>query len=192
MTQEEIDATEPTPGWWARTLHYVNTMREEPVGVALAMQATQEGQQVALNNEITIPSFEKHYGYTKEDDEIAFFVEHAEADAEHSRRQLDLAAKYLDTPELQARALKVCGRGRPSPLGEHQRHLRDARARPTADAAGRRGGLACPILLSRTARASHPSIRRALICAIAPLPERAATQGEVVVRIAGRQSKTSR
>ncbi len=108
MTQDEIENTEPTPGWWGRTLHYVNTMREEPVGVALAMQATQEGQQVALNTEITIPSFAKHYGYTAEDDEISFFVEHAEADAEHSRRQLDLAVKYLDTPELQARALKVC------------------------------------------------------------------------------------
>lgn len=108
MTDAEIEDLEITPGWWARTLHYVHVTQEEPVGVVLAMQSTQEGQQVALNTEITIPSFEKHYGYGKDDPEIGFFVEHAEADLEHSTRQLDLAARYLDTPELQKRALEVC------------------------------------------------------------------------------------
>ena len=109
LSDEEIRRTEPTPAWWARTLHYLQTNRDEPVGVALAMESSQEGQQVALNNEVTIPSFEKHYGFTRDSAEIAFFVEHAEADREHSTRQLNLCEKYLDTPELRARAIEICG-----------------------------------------------------------------------------------
>ena len=108
LSEREVRTTEMTAAWWARSLYYLNVLREEPVGVALAMQSTQEGQQVALNNEVTIPSFEKHYGFTRSSPEIGFFVEHAEADLEHSTRQLDLAAKYLDTPALGDRALEVC------------------------------------------------------------------------------------
>lgn len=104
----EVKNLKPSPVWRGRILHYVECLREEPIGVALAMQSTQEGQQVALNTEITIPSFEKHYGFTKDSPEIAFFVEHAEADLEHSERQLALCEKYLDTPELKQRALEVC------------------------------------------------------------------------------------
>ncbi len=91
-----------------RRLHYVQTMRDEPLGVILAMQATLEGQQPALNKEITIPSFTTHYGFAKESKEIAFFVEHAEADEEHSARQIALCEKYIDSPAVAARALEVC------------------------------------------------------------------------------------
>lgn len=108
LTDDEVRSVKPTPPWLARTLHYVTVLREESIGVALAMQSTQEGQQVALNNEITIPSFTKHYGYTVDSPEIAFFVEHAEADLEHSQRQLGLCEKFLSTPEDQQRALVVC------------------------------------------------------------------------------------
>ncbi len=108
LSEDEVRNHAMSPAWIGRSLHYVQCMREEPIGVALAMQSTQEGQQVALNVEVTIPSFIKHYGYTKDSPEIGFFVEHAEADLEHSNRQLDLCVKYLDTPELQARALVVC------------------------------------------------------------------------------------
>jgi len=107
LTDAEVRAMEPTPAWWGRTLHYVHTTRDEPVGVVLAMQTTQEGQQVALNLEVTLPAFAKHYGFPKGSPEIAFFEEHAEADAEHSSRQLKLCEKYLTTPELERRALKV-------------------------------------------------------------------------------------
>ena len=99
--------THPTAAWWGRALHYVRTMQHEPVGVVLAMQSTQEGQQVALNKEVTLPAFAKHYGYPRGSRAIAFFEEHAEADDEHSTRQINLAIKYLDTPALQARACKV-------------------------------------------------------------------------------------
>ncbi len=106
-TDDEVRNIQRTPAWWARTLHYVNCMREEPLGVVLAMLSTQEGQQVALNRDLTIPAFQKHYGFAADDPAIGFFVEHAEADLEHSGRQLDLCVKYLDTPELRRRALAV-------------------------------------------------------------------------------------
>jgi pyrroloquinoline quinone (PQQ) biosynthesis protein C len=103
----EVEAMEPTPGWWARTLLYVRTMHEEPVGVALAMQSTQEGQMVALNRDVTLPALEKHYGFKRGAPQIAFFEEHEAADEVHSSKQIELCAKYLDTPELQKRALQV-------------------------------------------------------------------------------------
>ena len=49
------------PAWHARRLHYAHTLREEALGTILAMQATQEGQQPALNKELTSPSFLEHY-----------------------------------------------------------------------------------------------------------------------------------
>ena len=72
------------------------------------MLSTQEGQQPELNAEITIPAFAKHYGYARDAKEIKFFVEHEAADEEHSRRQLDLCAKYLEDRSLHDRARKVC------------------------------------------------------------------------------------
>ena len=107
LTDKQVKALKPTPAWWARTLHYCRTVQDEPIGVVLAMQATQEGQQVALNIEVTLPAFTKHYGYPKGSPAIAFFEEHAAADEEHSSRQIGLCAKYLDTPALQARAIQV-------------------------------------------------------------------------------------
>lgn len=108
FSEKEVRAKKLTPAWWARSLHYVNCVREEPIGVALAMQSTQEGQQVALNTEITIPSFIKFYGYKKDSPEIGFFVEHAEADLEHSARQMALCEKYLAGTGLDERAIEVC------------------------------------------------------------------------------------
>ena len=96
------------PAWHARRLHYAQTLRDEPLGVILAMQFTQEGQQPALNKEIAIPAFLRHYGFTADSPEIAFFVEHAEADEEHSARQLQLCQKYIDSPSVAARARAVC------------------------------------------------------------------------------------
>ncbi|MBM3486234.1 MAG: hypothetical protein FJX67_06320 [Alphaproteobacteria bacterium] len=107
LGEDAVRTIEPTPAWWARRLHYVHVLREEPLGAALAMQSTQEGQQVALNTEITLPAFEKHYGYKRDAEEIAFFAEHAEADREHSERQLALCAKYIDTAEVAERAFAV-------------------------------------------------------------------------------------
>jgi pyrroloquinoline quinone (PQQ) biosynthesis protein C len=79
----------------------------EPVGVVLAMQTTQEGQMPGLISEVLLPAFETHYGFRPTSPEIEFFTEHDAADVEHSRRQGELCARYLDTPELEARALKV-------------------------------------------------------------------------------------
>jgi pyrroloquinoline quinone (PQQ) biosynthesis protein C len=57
-----------------------------------------------LNVEVVIPALEKHYGHKKNDRAVVFFAEHELADVEHSSHQMALATKYLDTPELQARA----------------------------------------------------------------------------------------
>jgi len=107
MTRQEVMQIEMTPAWWGRALYYLNVARSEPIGVTLAMQFTQEGQMPALNSEVIIPAFEKHYGYKRGDRAIEFFTEHELADQEHSRRQMELAARYVDSPELLSRAKSV-------------------------------------------------------------------------------------
>jgi len=107
LSADEVRNIRMTPAWWGRSLHYATVNMTEPLGVVLAMQSTQEGQQPALNDEVVLPAFEKHYGYKRSAPEVEFFAEHAVADIEHSRRQLELCAKHLTTPELRARALKV-------------------------------------------------------------------------------------
>lgn len=107
MGDAEVKAVKMTPAWWARSLYYYHVTTTEPIGVALAMQTTQEGQMPALMIEVVLPAFAKHYGFKRGAPEIEFFTEHAEADQEHSSRQMELCEKYCDTPELQARALVV-------------------------------------------------------------------------------------
>lgn len=108
LKDREVREMEPTPAWWARALHYERAVREEAIGVILAMQATQEGQMVALNRDVTLPAFARHYGYPRGSRAIAFFEEHAEADAIHSTKQIELCARYLDETSDQKRALVVC------------------------------------------------------------------------------------
>jgi len=110
LKDSEVRALEPTPAWWARTLMYVRTMREEPVGVVLAMQSTQEGQMVALNRDVTLPALEKHYGFRRGSKPIAFFEEHEAADEVHSSKQIELCARYLESAALQKRALEIAER----------------------------------------------------------------------------------
>ncbi len=108
LDEDAVRSTRMSAAWIGRTLHYVHCLREESIGVALAMQSTQEGQQVDLNNEITIPALQAHYGFALDAPEIGFFVEHAEADLEHSRRQIELCEKHLDGDAAKQRALVVC------------------------------------------------------------------------------------
>ncbi len=63
LSETEIRTVKMTPAWWARSLHYYQTTTQEPLGVVLAMQSTQEGQQPALNTEVVLPALAKHYGY---------------------------------------------------------------------------------------------------------------------------------
>jgi pyrroloquinoline-quinone synthase len=107
LSEEDVKNIHVTPAWAARGLFYYHVNSTEPIGVALAMQTTQEGQMPGLISEVLLPAFEKHYGYKRNAREIEFFTEHDAADVEHSRRQIELCAKYLDTPELEARALEV-------------------------------------------------------------------------------------
>ena len=108
IDEEAVRSTKMSASWVGRSLHYVHCLREEPIGVALAMQSTQEGQQVDLNNEITIPAFQAHYGFKYDAPEIGFFIEHAEADLEHSQRQIELCEKYLNNEDDKVRAIEVC------------------------------------------------------------------------------------
>ena len=107
LSEHEVRTTRLTPAWWARSLHYSHTVQQEPIGVVLAMQSTQEGQQPALNGEVVLPALARHYGFPAGAPEIEFFTEHAAADVEHSQRQADLCARYLDTDAVKARALEV-------------------------------------------------------------------------------------
>jgi pyrroloquinoline quinone (PQQ) biosynthesis protein C len=107
LSDDEVRNMKMPPAWWARSLYHYNAVVTEPIGVVLAMQTTQEGQMPGLIGEVLLPAFEKHYGFKRSAPEIEFFTEHDAADVEHSRRQSDLCAKYLDTPELEARALTV-------------------------------------------------------------------------------------
>ncbi len=107
MAADEVRDVDMTAAWWGRALYYLNAARTEPVGVALAMQFTQEGQMPALNSEIVLPALEAHYGIAPTDPAAIFFAEHAMADVAHSERQLGLAERYLGTAEMVDRAASV-------------------------------------------------------------------------------------
>jgi len=107
LSDEAVRSMKMPPAWWARSLYYYHTVATEPVGVVLAMQSTQEGQMPGLIGEVLLPAFETHYGFRRAAPEIEFFTEHDSADIEHSRRQNDLCARYLNTRELESRALRV-------------------------------------------------------------------------------------
>ncbi len=107
LSADDVRTTKMTPAWWARALHYYHTTAHEPIGVVLAMQSTQEGQQPALNKDVVLPALARHYNFPPGSPAIEFFTEHAEADIEHSNRQAELCLKYLDTDALKARALEV-------------------------------------------------------------------------------------
>jgi pyrroloquinoline quinone (PQQ) biosynthesis protein C len=107
LSAEEVRSVKMTPVWWGRSLYYYQTGVQEPIGVVLAMQSTQEGQQPALNTEVVLPALSKHYGFAPGAPEIEFFTEHAAADVEHSKRQADLCARYLDSEVHNARAREV-------------------------------------------------------------------------------------
>ncbi len=102
-----VIATEQLPAWRARSYFYLNTAREEPFPVVVAMQSTQEGQQPAINGERTLPAFEKFHGWGRDAPEIEFFAEHYIADADHSSRQIDLVARLVVNEELRRRALEI-------------------------------------------------------------------------------------
>ena len=63
LSDDEVRNTKMPPAWWARSLYMYHTTANEPVGVILAMQTTQEGQMPGLISEVLLPAFEKHYGF---------------------------------------------------------------------------------------------------------------------------------
>ena len=55
LSDEEVRNMKMLPAWWARSLYYYHSVATEPVGVVLAMQATQEGQMPGLIGEVLLP-----------------------------------------------------------------------------------------------------------------------------------------
>ena len=80
LSDDEVRNTKMPPAWWARSLYMYHTTANEPVGVILAMQTTQEGQMPGLISEVLLPAFENHYGFRGNSPEIEFFTEHDAAD----------------------------------------------------------------------------------------------------------------
>jgi len=92
LSEARVKATRQLTTWRARSYFYMATVRDEPFGVVVAMQSTQEGQQPALNGERMLPAFKRHHGLEMDHPAIEFFAEHYVADADHSGRQIDLVA----------------------------------------------------------------------------------------------------
>lgn len=107
LSNDAVTETEQLPAWRARSYYYINTVREEPFGVIVAMQSTQEGQQPAINGERMLPGLEAHHNYKMDHPDIEFFAEHYIADADHSSRQLDLVARLINTDDLMERAVEI-------------------------------------------------------------------------------------
>ena len=107
LSEAQVRATRQLTTWRARSYFYINTIRDEPFGVVVAMQSTQEGQQPALNGERMLPGFKQHHGLEMDHPAIEFFAEHYVADADHSSRQIDLVAKLITGEDDAARALDV-------------------------------------------------------------------------------------
>src|SRR5262249_12288492 len=87
LSADDVRATKMTPAWWGRALHYYHTTAHEPIGVVLAMQSTQEGQQPALNKEVVLPALAKHYNLPAGSPPIPYFPEHADARSQHTNPQ---------------------------------------------------------------------------------------------------------
>ena len=107
MDDEAVRATEQLPAWRARSYYYLATARDEPFPVVVAMQATQEGQQPAINGERTLPAFEAHHGLTRDHPAIEFFAEHYVAGADHSSRQIELVEELVADEATAERAVAV-------------------------------------------------------------------------------------
>ncbi|MEE2661802.1 MAG: iron-containing redox enzyme family protein [Pseudomonadota bacterium] len=106
ISDQEFGKTELLPTWYARAAYYWWITDSEPAIVRLAVQATQESQLVS-ENERAVKALTEHYGFDTTSSEIAFFVEHSTADVKHGNILLDLVDKHAQTPELQAKCLKL-------------------------------------------------------------------------------------
>ncbi len=107
IAEDQVKHTKQLTTWRARSYFYINTIRDEPFGVIVAMQSTQEGQQPALNGERMLPAFKRHHGLEMDHPAIGFFAEHYVADADHSSRQINLVAKLIQSESDAARAIEV-------------------------------------------------------------------------------------
>ena len=110
LSDEEIENTQPTPGWWAPDAVFATRQPgRSPLGVAPAPCSTQaKRQQVALNTKVITIRLSKHITALTKDDPGNRLLRstHARADlGAFPRGQLDLCEKYI----------RDAGRRRPAP-----------------------------------------------------------------------------
>ena len=101
LSDEEVRNMKMTPAWWARSLYY-HTTANEPVGVVLAMQTTQEGRDAWPHRRGPAARVREAFRLQAHAREIEFFTEHDAADVEHSRRQIELCASSSIRRALEA------------------------------------------------------------------------------------------
>ena len=107
LTDDEANNIEVLPAWRSRSNYCIRTLYEQPAEIYMAGISISESQEVGQNRECTVPGFIEHYGFEESAIEIGFFTEHALADEDHGRRQVEMAEQYVTTQEMRDHALNV-------------------------------------------------------------------------------------
>lgn len=84
---------------------YAVAMREDPVVAVAGLVVGLESQVPSIYRKQT-PTLREKYGFT--DEEVEFFDLHIVSDEIHGERGYQIVLELADTPELQARCLKIC------------------------------------------------------------------------------------
>ncbi|OWT80370.1 MULTISPECIES: TenA family transcriptional regulator [unclassified Achromobacter] len=84
---------------------YSVAMREDPVVAVAALVVGLESQVPSIYRKQT-PTLREKYGFT--DEEVEFFDLHIVSDEIHGERGYQIVLEHANTPELQARCLKIC------------------------------------------------------------------------------------
>lgn len=84
---------------------YNVAMREDPVVAVAGLVVGLESQVPAIYRKQT-PTLREQYGFT--DEEIEFFDLHIVSDEIHGERGYQIVLEHANTPELQAKCLRIC------------------------------------------------------------------------------------
>jgi len=84
---------------------YAVAMREDPVVAVAGLVVGLESQVPSIYRKQT-PTLREKYGFT--DEEVEFFDLHIVSDEIHGERGYQIVLELANTPELQARCLKIC------------------------------------------------------------------------------------
>jgi pyrroloquinoline-quinone synthase len=84
---------------------YAIAMREDPIVAVAGLVVGLESQVPSIYRKQT-PTLREKYKFT--DQEVEFFDLHIVSDEIHGERGYQIVLEHADTPELQARCLKIC------------------------------------------------------------------------------------